>query len=94
MGNRGEIDEFALGEHDTPDRLLIPEKLYGRAAEINALLASFDRIVAGGRPEQLRNAGEWHMTANASPFKQIFRIRKPIAGNMGPRLRRIETASP
>ena len=26
------IDEFPLGEHDTPDRLLIPEKLYGRAA--------------------------------------------------------------
>ena len=25
------VDEFALGEHDTPDRLLIPEKLYGRA---------------------------------------------------------------
>src|SRR5262249_54712022 len=24
------IDEFPLGEHDSPDRLLIPEKLYGR----------------------------------------------------------------
>src|SRR6478735_10788822 len=24
------IDDFPLGEHDTPDRLLIPEKLYGR----------------------------------------------------------------
>ena len=29
---RGRIDEFALGERDTPDRLLIPEKLYGRDA--------------------------------------------------------------
>jgi serine/threonine protein kinase len=45
------IDEFRLGEHDTPDRLLIPEKLYGRAREIDTLLASFDRVVAGGRPE-------------------------------------------
>src|SRR5262249_749286 len=27
------IDEFFLGRHDTPDRLLIPEKLYGRASE-------------------------------------------------------------
>ena len=26
----GRIDDFPLGEHDTPDRLLIPEKLYGR----------------------------------------------------------------
>ena len=43
------IGEFPLGEHDTPDRLLIPEKLYGRAREIDALLATFDRVVASGR---------------------------------------------
>jgi hypothetical protein len=45
------IDEFPLGELDTPDRLLIPEKLYGRAREINALLASLDRVLGTGRPE-------------------------------------------
>src|SRR5580693_923796 len=45
------VDEFALGEHDTPDRLLIPEKLYGRELEIEALDAAFDRVVAGARPE-------------------------------------------
>src|SRR6516162_9260305 len=28
------IDVFPLGEHDTPDRLLIPEKLYGRQREV------------------------------------------------------------
>ena len=27
---RHHIDEFPLGEHDIPDRLVIPEKLYGR----------------------------------------------------------------
>src|SRR5262249_54201311 len=42
------IDEFPLGEHDTPDRLLIPEKLYGRRREVDTLLASFDRVVSGG----------------------------------------------
>src|SRR5215813_5383194 len=51
------IDEFLLGEHDMPDRLLIPEKLYGRASEIDALLASFDRVVAGGRPELVLVSG-------------------------------------
>src|SRR3954452_14001422 len=51
------IDEFAPGEHDIPDRLLIPEKLYGRASEIDTLLASFDRIVAGGRPELVLVSG-------------------------------------
>ena len=54
---RGWIDEFPLGEHDTPDRLLIPEKLYGRASEIETLLVAFDRIVAGGRPELVLVSG-------------------------------------
>ena len=51
------IDEFPLGEHDTPDRLLIPEKLYGRAHEIDTLLASFERVVASGRPELVLVSG-------------------------------------
>src|SRR5207237_6118688 len=51
------IDEFPLGEHDTPDRLLIPEKLYGRAREVDTLLASFDRIVKSGAPELVLVSG-------------------------------------
>jgi PAS domain S-box-containing protein len=53
----GRIDDFALGEHDTPDRLLIAEKLYGRARELDALLASFDRVVSGGAPELVLVSG-------------------------------------
>jgi predicted ATPase len=51
------IDEFPLGQHDTPDRLLIPEKLYGRAREIDTLLASFDRVLASGNPELVLVSG-------------------------------------
>jgi PAS domain S-box-containing protein len=53
----GRIDPFVPGEHDTPDRLLIPEKLYGRAREIDTLLASFDRIAKCGRPELVLVSG-------------------------------------
>jgi AAA ATPase domain len=54
---QGRIDPFALGEHDAPDRLLIPEKLYGRAGEVDTLLASFDRIVKSGTPELVLVSG-------------------------------------
>jgi len=54
---KSHIDEFPLGENDTPDRLLIPEKLYGRAREIDTLLASFDRVVANGTPELVLVSG-------------------------------------
>jgi PAS domain S-box-containing protein len=51
------IDAFPLGQQDTPDRLLIPEKLYGREQEIEALLAAFDRVVTSGRPELVLVSG-------------------------------------
>ena len=51
------IAEFPLGEQDMPDRLLIPEKLYGRESEINTLLPAFDRVVAAGRPELVLVSG-------------------------------------
>ena len=51
------IHDFALGEHDAPDRLMIPEKLYGRDHEVDTLLAAFDRVVAGGRPELVLVSG-------------------------------------
>jgi predicted ATPase/GAF domain-containing protein len=45
--SHGRIDPFRLGAHDCSDQLLIPEKLYGREREINALLAAFDRVTQG-----------------------------------------------
>ena len=51
------IDDFLLGEHDAPDRLLIPEKLYGRRREVGTLLAAFDRVVNGGAPELVLVSG-------------------------------------
>jgi predicted ATPase/signal transduction histidine kinase len=51
------LDDFAPGRHDTPDRLMIPERLYGRDPEIDTLLTAFDRIVAGGRPEMVLVSG-------------------------------------
>ena len=53
----GRIEPFALGEHDRPDRLLIPEKLYGREREVETLLAAFDRVVESGAPELVLVSG-------------------------------------
>ncbi|HEY1942297.1 MAG TPA: AAA family ATPase [Roseiarcus sp.] len=54
---KGRIEPFALGERDTPDRLLIPEKLYGREREFLTLLAAFDRVVETGAPELVLVSG-------------------------------------
>src|SRR5258708_29543330 len=39
--SHGRIEPFPLGASDVLDRLLIPEKLYGRGRGISRLLASF-----------------------------------------------------
>jgi PAS domain S-box-containing protein len=54
---QGRIDNFVLGDRDIPDRLMVPEKLYGRDREVEALLAAYDRIVAGGGPELVLVSG-------------------------------------
>lgn len=46
-----------MGAHDVADRLLIPEKLYGREREVNTLLVAFDRVVASGTPELVLVSG-------------------------------------
>ena len=55
--DRASIDDFLLGQQDAPDRLLIPEKLYGREREVETLLAAFDRVVASGAPELVLVSG-------------------------------------
>jgi PAS domain S-box-containing protein len=53
----GRIDAFPLGAHDASDRLMIPEKLYGREREIDVLVTAFDRVVAHGTPELVLVSG-------------------------------------
>ncbi|MEX3773105.1 AAA family ATPase [Pseudomonas sp. MYb118] len=53
----GHINAFALGEQGTSDRLMIPEKLYGREQEVSALIAAFDRSIASGAPELMLVTG-------------------------------------
>ncbi|WP_310484078.1 PAS domain S-box protein [Chamaesiphon sp. VAR_48_metabat_403] len=43
----GTISEFELGARDLSDRFTIPERLYGRALEVQTLLAAGDRVAAG-----------------------------------------------
>jgi predicted ATPase/signal transduction histidine kinase len=44
-----QITAFELGNRDICDRFLIPEKLYGREAEVTALLQAFDHVSSGNQ---------------------------------------------
>jgi PAS domain S-box-containing protein len=77
--SHGRIDPFALGEHDSSDQLLIPEKLYGREREVDALLASFARVVAQGTPELVLVSG-FSGVGKSSAVNELHKVLVPLRG--------------
>ncbi len=75
----GRIGGFPLGEHDTADRLLIPEKLYGRSREIESLLAAFARIVKGGGPALVLVSG-YSGIGKSSVVNELYKVLVPARG--------------
>ncbi|MCY1058969.1 ATP-binding sensor histidine kinase [Nannocystis sp. SCPEA4] len=56
LDETGDVAAFELGQHDRADVLRIPQKLYGREADIRALTEAFARV-QDGRAELLLVAG-------------------------------------
>ncbi|MEG4218536.1 AAA family ATPase [Microcoleus sp. Pol14C6] len=74
----GTIEPFEIGKRDISDRFLIPEKLYGREAEVNQLLNSFDRV-ANGTTEMMLVAG----FSGIGKTAVVNEVHKPIVRQRG-----------
>ena len=77
--SHGRIDPFPLGADDLSDRLLIPEKLYGREREVDALLAAFDRVVAQGTAELVLVSG-YSGVGKSSVVNELHKVLVPPRG--------------
>lgn len=75
----GWLETFPLGTRDASDRLLIPEKLYGRAREIDALLGVFDRVVTTGTPELVLVSG-YSGIGKSSVVNELHKALLPSRG--------------
>jgi PAS domain S-box-containing protein len=73
------IEDFAPGQHDTPDRLLVPEKLYGREQEVQRLLGAFERIIASGVPELVLISG-YSGIGKSSVVNELHKLLVPARG--------------
>lgn len=74
----GHIEYFKIGQQDISDRFLIPEKLYGREAEVTQLLNAFERVSQG--------ASEIMLVAGFSGIGKtavINEVHKPIVRKRG-----------
>ncbi|MEM9541498.1 MAG: AAA family ATPase [Cyanobacteria bacterium P01_E01_bin.42] len=80
----GKIEIFELGEQDRSDRFLIPEKLYGREKEVQALLDAFERVASPPNEEKAR--AEMMLVAGYSGIGKtavVNEVHKPITRAQG-----------
>ncbi|MBE9044821.1 AAA family ATPase [Pleurocapsales cyanobacterium LEGE 10410] len=75
---QGAICLFPLGQNDTSDRFQIPQKLYGRDAEIEQLLNGFERVGQGASEMMLVKG--YSGIGKTSLVREVY---KPIAQRGG-----------
>jgi predicted ATPase/class 3 adenylate cyclase len=71
-------DDFVLAARDVPDRLRIPERLYGRDAELAALIEAVDGV-AIGRAQFLLITGR----SGIGKSSLVREVMRPVAGRRG-----------
>ena len=74
----GDIDEFPLGQQDLSNQFQIPQKLYGREAEVQTLMAAFLRVSQGSTEMML--VGGYSGIGKSSLVNEIHR---PITRQRG-----------
>jgi PAS domain S-box-containing protein len=75
----GRIEPFPLGTQDASDRLIIPERLYGREREVDTLVAAFERVVAQGTAELVLVSG-FSGIGKSSVVNELHRVLVPPRG--------------
>ena len=87
LQERGKIESFPLAREDISDKFQIPQKLYGREAEIQTLLAAFERV-SQGIPLNPQSSGGREMIlvtgyAGVGKSTLVKEIHKPITAKRG-----------
>jgi serine/threonine protein kinase len=77
------ISSFSLGAHDISDRLLMPEKLYGRDRQIKTLLDAFDQVVTTGKPNLVLVSG-YSGIGKSSVVNELHKVLVPPRGLLHP----------
>jgi len=74
----GKIESFEIATKDVCDRFIIPDKLYGREAEVSTLLEAFERV-SNGATEMMLVAG----FSGIGKTAVVNEVHKPIVRQRG-----------
>ncbi|WP_438036195.1 AAA family ATPase [Sorangium sp. So ce204] len=84
----GRVDPFPLGERDAGGRLWLPEKLYGREAEAQAIVAACERASAGAGAVELFLISGHAGVGKSALVREVYKVlaRRPgyfVSGKFG-----------
>ncbi|HEX8537091.1 MAG TPA: AAA family ATPase, partial [Cystobacter sp.] len=65
---------FPLGTRDTPSRFQLPQRLYGREAQVSTLLEGFERVAHTGKPELFLVSGY----SGIGKSSVVHELHKPV----------------
>ncbi|MEH2358791.1 trifunctional serine/threonine-protein kinase/ATP-binding protein/sensor histidine kinase [Nostoc sp.] len=74
----GKIENFVPGRQDKSGHFLIPQKLYGREAEVTTLMAAFERVATGSSELMLVSG-----YSGIGKTSVVNEVHKPIVGARG-----------
>ncbi|WP_257460460.1 trifunctional serine/threonine-protein kinase/ATP-binding protein/sensor histidine kinase [Archangium lipolyticum] len=76
---QGTLEVFPLGARDVPLRLTLPQRLYGREAQVSALLRGFERVHHGGQAELMLVRGY----SGIGKSSLVQELHKPVVQRRG-----------
>ena len=87
LQNSGRIEDMLIGRRDRGAQLLIPQKLYGREAEVSQILATFERVSGGSlEAKTAKSRSEMMLVSGYSGIGKtavVNEVHKPIVRQRG-----------
>ncbi|WNG34071.1 AAA family ATPase [Archangium violaceum] len=77
--SRNALVDFSPGANDTPSRFQLPQRLYGREAQVSTLLEGFERVLLHGKPELFLVSGYSGIGKSAV----VHELHKPVVQRRG-----------
>ncbi|WP_224365628.1 trifunctional serine/threonine-protein kinase/ATP-binding protein/sensor histidine kinase [Hyalangium versicolor] len=77
--SKNTLEAFTPGALDIPNHFQVPQRLYGRSAQVSSLLQGFERVVRTGKPELFLVSGY----SGIGKSSVVHELHKPVVQRRG-----------
>ncbi|SEM92544.1 Predicted ATPase [Stigmatella aurantiaca] len=73
------LEGFTPGAHDIPHQFQLPQRLYGREAQVSTLIQGFERVISSGKPELFLVSGY----SGIGKSSVVHELHRPVVQRRG-----------